>query len=695
MHVYDHNLTCFACNTSMTIIQAVMHFKGFTTESEAKKWLTEEYRPAPKPAAAKPAKKKNPVVRSLHFKGMSPSAKHPYYDKEGNLVFVVCRFVDGEGAKSHIPFTPNARGEDGKVSEWLMKRPDNPPLYNLREAAAAPMGVVLVEGEKCADALQKIFSEKNQWAAVSFAGGSSVAAKADLSPLLEKKHVILWPDNDTPGVNFMMEIRSRLMKEGHRKVLSVRMREEWPEKFDVADLIEKEDAKAVRAVLEEALKPPPAAPPPPQKSKAAGPAADPVRQAVSELAAKTGSIYYDQISEQTMAPGLGTHGSWEKVDADIQDLIMLPEYNGVGEQKRFDKPPLLTRIRHATLAVAAGRPRNPLREWLETLKWDGKPRVGKMASAYLGEVENPDLSNRFFYHWFLAAVLRMSATRPVKFDQMIVFEGQQGQGKARILESLFGDLYANFDVFGEGYKESILSLRGKICVEVAEMQGFAKKEMERVKSFIAASEDCYRPLYARDAVTRMRRFVMVGTTNERDGYLKDLTGNRRFWPIMILGGENCIQFRRAHSDRIQLFAEAFHICRKWLEQGERGEPPCALPSSFYPQAARVQQRRLYHAPLRDDISEQIQILSFDGIREISMKEIFDKLEIKAERRAEHKLFGQVTHAMMSLGWERYQKNIWDSRGGKKVRTKKMYFRRLLNYDADGSDEVAADSDKKE
>lgn len=214
-------------------------------------------------------------------------------------------------------------------------------------------------------------------------------------------------------------------------------------------------------------------------------------------------------------------------------------------------------------ASAAARPFDPVREWLEALpRWDGEPRVerlfidlmGAEDCAYVREVTRKTLC---------AAVRR--ALRPgCKFDQMLVLEGAQGLGKSRLLAALGGEWFCDSLTVRdmEDVKVAAEKTSEAWIVEVAELDGMRKASVERVKAWLSSAFDVYRAAYARRAVKRPRRSICVGTVNNLDGYLRDATGNRRFWPVRLTKALAPGQPDGAYV--AQLWAEA-----KALEPGER------------------------------------------------------------------------------------------------------------------------------
>ena len=123
-----------------------------------------------------------------------------------------------------------------------------------------------------------------------------------------------------------------------------------------------------------------------------------------------------------------------------------------------------------------------------------------------------------------------------KFDSVLILEGSQGLGKSMALRyciATFGGQDFFLDSVGDiRSKDTLMTMQGKMIVEIAELASFRKSENEEIKAFITRQVDEYRPPYGRTVVRRARYFVLAGSTNEvDDGYLTDDTGNRRYWPV--------------------------------------------------------------------------------------------------------------------------------------------------------------------
>ena len=180
------------------------------------------------------------------------------------------------------------------------------------------------------------------------------------------------------------------------------------------------------------------------------------------------------------------------------------------------------------VALTGGRhAKDPVREYLLGLVWDGMERLDTLFIDYLG-AEDTGYTRAVTRKMFTAAVAR--CFRPgCKFDQICILSGKQGIGKSLLLSRMgrewFNDSITSFDG-----KEARENLRGVWIVELGEMTAFSRSESEAAKQFLSQTEDRYRAAYGRRTVQYPRRCVFFGTSNSSD-FLRDATGNRRYWPI--------------------------------------------------------------------------------------------------------------------------------------------------------------------
>jgi putative DNA primase/helicase len=172
---------------------------------------------------------------------------------------------------------------------------------------------------------------------------------------------------------------------------------------------------------------------------------------------------------------------------------------------------------------------HPVRDYLNSLAWDGVKRVETLFIDYLGAKDTR--YNRIVVKKSLTAAVARIYKPGIKFDNMLVSVGPQGIGKSQLASKLGGKWYSDSLITVQG-KEAYEALQSCWILEMAELAATRKAEIEAVKHFISKSEDSYRPAYGRNLKYFPRQCVFWGTTNDRE-FLKDKTGNRRFWPVDV------------------------------------------------------------------------------------------------------------------------------------------------------------------
>lgn len=200
------------------------------------------------------------------------------------------------------------------------------------------------------------------------------------------------------------------------------------------------------------------------------------------------------------------------------------------------------------LANSDAHHRNAVHEYINGLKWDGTPRLETMFIRGFGATDDP-YTRGVGGVWLLSVVAR--AMKPgCKVDTMLVLEGAQGIGKSRALSALGGPWYVEITTKMDS-KDFLLAAHRSLILDLAEMGSYKYADFAFVKGLLSTAIDALRVPYGSVVENLPRRFVVVGTTNEKN-YLRDQTGNRRFWPIAC--GTIDVDWIAANRD--QLFAEA-------------------------------------------------------------------------------------------------------------------------------------------
>ena len=272
-----------------------------------------------------------------------------------------------------------------------------------------------------------------------------------------------------------------------------------------------------------------------------------------------GVIAYDSFSSKirklNTPPYGGAPGDWSDLD-DVRVTLWLADVYGLCVKSAT--------VLEAVNAVAHDNAFHPVRQFLDGLAWDGTPRLEQWLQNHLG-VADSEYARRVGKRWMVSAVARVFSPG-CKADSVLILEGLQGAGKSTSMAVLGGEWFMDTP-FNLGDKDGYQAIRGKWIVELGELDAFNKAESTRAKQFFSASVDTYRESYGRRVLDVPRQCVFVGTTNQ-DEYLKDDTGNRRYWPVTCTR----VDIEGLRASREQLWAEAVAAYRAgdvwWVERDE-------------------------------------------------------------------------------------------------------------------------------
>lgn len=210
---------------------------------------------------------------------------------------------------------------------------------------------------------------------------------------------------------------------------------------------------------------------------------------------------------------------WKDVDYAGYYRYMETFYGLTGREK----------LDNGLLIVSSQNKINDVKEYLQGLKWDGKRRVDTLLHDYLGAEDNE--YTRAVMRKSLCAAVARAVEGGVKYDYMPIFTGPQGIGKSTFLSILGKDWFSDSLTTFEG-KEAAELIQGTWINEVGELTAMTKQETSAVKQFLSKTHDIYRAAYGRTTNKYPRRCVFFGTSNDSE-FLKDSTGNRRFWPVDV------------------------------------------------------------------------------------------------------------------------------------------------------------------
>ena len=271
--------------------------------------------------------------------------------------------------------------------------------------------------------------------------------------------------------------------------------------------------------------------------------------------ALVGCVGYNEMTHNVVAlrslPWRSVTGESQWSDADDADLRYYLErvYGLSGKDKIFD----------GLNVVAMSRKFHPVRDYLDGCGWDGQPRLETLLVDYLGAEDSP-YTRAVTRKTFVAAVARIY--RPgCKFDYMLTLRGRQGLGKSALIAKMGGEWFSDTFSTVQG-KESYEQTMGPWIIEVGELAGMRKAEAETIKLYISKQSDRFRPAYGRRIQEFPRQCIFIGTTNESQ-FLRDTTGNRRFWVVDTPNAPRMSMWSDLTAEVIrQVWAEAVDYFRK-------------------------------------------------------------------------------------------------------------------------------------
>jgi predicted P-loop ATPase len=301
-------------------------------------------------------------------------------------------------------------------------------------------------------------------------------------------------------------------------------------------------------------------------------------------------------------------------------------------------------VAHQAVDIRAYQCRfHPVQDYLRGLQWDGTERIGSLFSTYFSAEDTAYAAA--IGKMFLVSMVARIFEPGCKADHMIVLEGPQGTLKSTACTILGGAFFSdNLPDISTG-KDVSQHLRGKWLIEVSEMHAMNRAESAQLKAFITRTTERYRPSYGRKEVIEPRQVIFIGTTN-KNSYLKDETGGRRFWPIAT----STVDATALVRDRDQLFAEAV-VC---YHQGASWWPD----KDFEREHIVPQQAARYEADTwEENISDYLKINT-----KVTIGQVARALGIETPRigRADQ---NRIAAAMERLGWcrERGGKKDWEGK----------------------------------
>lgn len=300
-------------------------------------------------------------------------------------------------------------------------------------------------------------------------------------------------------------------------------------------------------------------------------------------------------------------------------------------------------VTEGVIACANINAYNPVLDWLKGLQWDGVPRLDEWMPDCLGVKRGPYAAavGRYFILNVVARVMEPGCI----MRSVPVLEGAQNRGKSTALRIL-ADPWFSDSHLDIGNKDAYEMIQGSLIYEIAEMHAFSKAEASKVKQFISSREDVWVPKWVRGRIKVPRQMVFAGSVNpDGAGYLRDWTGNTRFWPVLC-EEDGDINLELLAANRDQLFAEALVL---YQAQARRYPTPEEDRDLFGP----AQAERLNEHPWVEPIAAWLdKPENFNPVDPITAHLVLT--------RALHVEFGKQTVTMLQdvgrvmslLGWQR-------------------------------------------
>jgi predicted P-loop ATPase len=240
------------------------------------------------------------------------------------------------------------------------------------------------------------------------------------------------------------------------------------------------------------------------------------------------------------------------------------------------------------------RPFDPVRDYLDGLEWDGQKRVDEWLMKYCRAAKT-DLVSAFGRKALVAAVRRVRQPG-CKFDYILTMESVEGFGKSSLAKLMAGpENFSDEKIIGLKPQVQQEQIQGIWIYEIGELEGIDRASLSHIKSFASKTVDRSRKAYGHSRVDQKRRCVFWATTNQ-DDYLRDTTGNRRWWPVKI----GKIDLDAVARDRDQLWAEAAAI--------EATGEGLVIPEALWPDAAVATSKRMEEDPWQDMIRNRLIVL---------------------------------------------------------------------------------------
>lgn len=350
---------------------------------------------------------------------------------------------------------------------------------------------------------------------------------------------------------------------------------------------------------------------------------------------------------------------WKRPNKYWRDADDAQLYGWVADQYGVQFPE--NKFTKALAIVTDQRRFNPLKDYIRGLPdWDGIPRVDTLLVDYLG-AEDSAYTRAVTRKTLIGAIQRVLEPG-CKFDTVLVLDGKPGIGKSTLLRKLGGKWFSDsLSLADTRDKTAAEKLQGVWIMEIGEMQGTRKADIDVMKGFLSRQVDEYRAAYGRVVERHPRTAIICGTTNSTTGFLRDTTGNRRFWPVTVNGDGRLSVWEITEETRSQIWAEAM----AYTAEGETSY----LDAEMEKEAARAQQAALEYDDREGQVLEYLETLlpddwySWDTGKRVDYFQQRDALDPKTTATMQRKQVCAVEIFCECFGRPR---NAWKKQDGYEI-----------------------------
>ena len=308
---------------------------------------------------------------------------------------------------------------------------------------------------------------------------------------------------------------------------------------------------------------------------------------------------------------------------------------------------------------------NPASDYFNSLVWDGTSRLDDWLYKYVSDNNQPKNYLSLVGRKFICGLAARAMKPGIKFDTMIILEGRQYAGKSflsRVMATINDEDYFLDDFKDIENKDALMKMQGKLVVEFPEISTMRKAEVNDLKAFLSRTHDVFRPPYGRNTIESGRQCVFVGTVNPEGPYLRDVTGNRRYWPVSC---RDKLDIAAIKEIMPHLHAEAaFRV-----KNGEK----LWLDDSEYDLCVIEQDKRVMTDIWIDRIEDIVR-----GMDEIATDDLLHEIGISVDKRNSI-VYTRISQSMISLGF------VSDRVGG--GRNRKRGYRRVSSIKTPVFEEV--------